>query len=392
MTAASILVVEDSRLVSRALQESLKKLGYAVSAAASTGEDAIKAAGEKKPDLVLMDIVLEGRMDGVEAAGEIKSRFNIPVVYLTNYGDEKIFERAKITEPFGYMLKPFKERELYATIEMALYKDRMEKALQRAHGELERRVEERTRELSLSFERLREAHNQLRELDTLKDNIIANVSHELRTPITIAFSALELAMTERDEGERKKLLEMAMHAFTRQNLIVEDLVEAAQLEGIRKRLRFEKVNVAQTIASVTGELQSQIASDRRKIKITVSVDDSLPMVRADSKQIGHVMRNLLNNAVKFNREDGEITIEAVERVGAVEITVSDTGVGIPGDEQGKIFQRFYQVDSSSTRFYGGIGMGLAIAKEVIEAHGGRISVTSRSGEGSRFSFTLPTAR
>ena len=147
MKGARILVVEDSHFLSTLLLKSLKDLGYIVSGVVSAGEDALKAAEEKKPDLVLMDIVLEGRMDGVEAAGEIKSRFNIPVVYLTSHGDEKILERAKISEPFGYLIKPVKERELHATIEMALYKDRTERVLQTAHDELERRVEERTAEL-----------------------------------------------------------------------------------------------------------------------------------------------------------------------------------------------------------------------------------------------------
>ena len=147
MKGARILVVEDSHFLSTLLLKSLKDLGYIVSGVVSAGEDALKAAEEKKPDLVLMDIVLEGRMDGVEAAGEIKSRFNIPVVYLTSHGDEKILERAKISEPFGYLIKPVKERELHATIEMALYKERMERVLQTAHDELERRVEERTAEL-----------------------------------------------------------------------------------------------------------------------------------------------------------------------------------------------------------------------------------------------------
>ncbi len=129
MANAQVLVVEDEGIVAKDIENTLKKLGYAVPAIASSGEEAIKKATETLPDLVLMDIVLEGYMDGVEAAEQIRDRFDIPVVYLTAYTDNKTLQRAKITEPYGYILKPFSERELYTAIEMALYKHQMERKL-----------------------------------------------------------------------------------------------------------------------------------------------------------------------------------------------------------------------------------------------------------------------
>ena len=124
-----ILVVEDEKIVAKDIQNRLRNFGYAVPAIASSGEEAIKKAAEVQPDLVLMDIMLNKSMDGVETAKQIRERFNIPVVYLTAYADDSTLQRAKITEPFGYILKPFEERELYTTIEMALYKHKMEKRL-----------------------------------------------------------------------------------------------------------------------------------------------------------------------------------------------------------------------------------------------------------------------
>ncbi|MQY60561.1 response regulator, partial [bacterium] len=121
MNSVKILVVENEQIVADDIKFRLKRLGYAVSGIALSGEEAVKKAEEIHPDLVLMDVVLEGKMDGTEAASEISSRFNIPVVYLTAYADDKTLERAKITEPFGFILKPFEDRELYSTIEMALY-------------------------------------------------------------------------------------------------------------------------------------------------------------------------------------------------------------------------------------------------------------------------------
>jgi PAS domain S-box-containing protein len=129
MTNAQILVVEDESIIAEHIHDGLKRLGYTVSAIVSSGEEAIQKVEETHPDLVLMDIVLKGNIDGIEAAKEIRTRFNIPIVYLTAYSSDSTFQRAKITEPYGYILKPFEERELRTTIEMALYKHKMERRL-----------------------------------------------------------------------------------------------------------------------------------------------------------------------------------------------------------------------------------------------------------------------
>jgi len=129
MPKKRILIVEDEAIVAEDIRLSLENMGYEVVAIASTGEDAIKKTRELRPDLVLMDIILAGKVNGISAAGDIRSSLNIPVVYLTAYSDEKTLERAKVTEPFGYIIKPFDERELRSTIETALYKHEMEERL-----------------------------------------------------------------------------------------------------------------------------------------------------------------------------------------------------------------------------------------------------------------------
>ena len=128
--AARILVVEDERIVARSLRKQLTTLGYEVIATVPSGDEAIRQAGKHRPDLVLMDINLEGPMDGVEAAATIRQQFRLPVVYVTAYPNEEVLERAKITEPFGYILKPYEDRELHVVIEAALYKHRMERRQQ----------------------------------------------------------------------------------------------------------------------------------------------------------------------------------------------------------------------------------------------------------------------
>lgn len=133
MSKINVLVVEDESIVSKDIQHSLKKLGYNVVGASSTGEKAIELAGEERPDIILMDIMLKGDMNGIEAAEKIKEHYSIPVVFLTAYADESTLSKAKITEPYGYILKPFKEIDLHTTIEMAVYK----------HGKEQEMVKER---------------------------------------------------------------------------------------------------------------------------------------------------------------------------------------------------------------------------------------------------------
>ena len=126
MSKTNVLVVEDENIVSKDIQHSLSKLGYHVVGAASTGEMAIELAGKFKPNIVLMDIMLKGEMNGIEAADFIKKNYNIPVIFLTAYADESTLSMAKVTEPYGYIIKPFKEIDLHTSIEMALYKHNKE--------------------------------------------------------------------------------------------------------------------------------------------------------------------------------------------------------------------------------------------------------------------------
>jgi len=151
--AKKILIVEDEIIIAEGLQRKLKSMGYDIIGIASSGEEAIKKIKENNPDLILMDIVIHGMMDGIETAAQIHSLFDIPVVYLTAYADEKTLERAKITEPFGYLIKPFKERELQITIEISLYKHEMEKKLK----ESERILREKNQWLAAVIESIGDA-------------------------------------------------------------------------------------------------------------------------------------------------------------------------------------------------------------------------------------------
>jgi putative two-component system response regulator len=141
MTKARIMIVEDEEIVADDIRASLEKMGYAVCAMASTGEEAVKKATETHPDLVLSDIMLEGAVDGITAAEQIRTQVNIPVIYLTAYADNDTMERAKITEPYGYIIKPFQDRELQIAIEIALYKKRAEEKIKTVERESRAQLE-----------------------------------------------------------------------------------------------------------------------------------------------------------------------------------------------------------------------------------------------------------
>ncbi|AAM32650.1 transcriptional regulator [Methanosarcina mazei Go1] len=144
MAEGRILIVEDEHIVAMGIKRMLKSLGYTVTGVASSGKDAISKAESTFPDLILMDIMLKGELDGVEAAKEIKERFDVPIVYLTAYSDSNILERVKKTGPSGYIVKPFDEKDLYSNIEIALHRSRKEKKdiEEGIEGEIEGEIEE----------------------------------------------------------------------------------------------------------------------------------------------------------------------------------------------------------------------------------------------------------
>ncbi|MFQ5975116.1 MAG: PAS domain S-box protein [Candidatus Hydrothermarchaeales archaeon] len=238
-----------------------------------------------------------------------------------------------------------------------------------------------------THEALKKAFEELSTLDALKSDIISNISHEIRTPITIIKGALEMLKTEADMKERNEYIDVSLDALSRQNSIVSDLIAATEVEAGGLNLMLTSVDVTQLISHLNDEFKPKILE--KKINMNVNIENDLPKVRADFEQLGHVLRNLCSNAIKFNREGGSITIEAKKGAGMVEVCVIDTGIGIAEENKEKIFLRLYQIESGSSRHYEGTGMGLAIAKKIVEAHGGKITVESELGKGSRFCLTLP---
>jgi signal transduction histidine kinase len=162
------------------------------------------------------------------------------------------------------------------------------------------------------------------------------------------------------------------------------------MEREARRLSLEALELKDVVLVAISEARQDALE--KGVKIALSIPDGLPRVRADFAEFKHALSNILDNAIKFNREGGRVDIKAEAKGGLVEVTVRDTGIGIGGEHLEKVFDRFYQVDTTTTRRYSGTGMGLAVAKEIVEAHGGRIWAESKPGGGSTFHLTLPTAK
>jgi signal transduction histidine kinase len=244
--------------------------------------------------------------------------------------------------------------------------------------------------LEIAHQFLQSAYEDLKSLDEMKSNLIANVSHELRTPLYIAKGSLELAGDEISREERLKLLEMADEALTRQNLIIGDLMEASYLGATEIMLELDEVDINDSISYVTKQVEDLIS--QKDIKLEVNIEKNVREVKANKKQLAHVLSNLLGNAVKFSKKGGKISINAIKKGRFVELSVADNGVGIAEESLPKVFDKFFQADATTGRAYGGTGMGLAVVKEIIETHGGNVGVESKLEKGSRFYFTLQIAK
>ncbi len=365
-----VLIVEDSEDDTLLMLRELQGGGYDLTSERVDTAEAMKAMLVKQEwDLVISDYSMP-KFNGLAALELLKKqRLDIPFILVSGTVGEDVAVEAMKAGAHDYIMK---DRLM-----------RLVPAIERELREAEVRRERRRAE-----EALQKAYEELKTVDELKDNIISNVSHELRTPITIVKGAIEIAVDEEDPEERNMILNTARGALIRQDSIIEDLIEATKMKK-RKKLELEPVDVAGAITIVGGEVKSTLT--KNKVNMKIDMKEDLPEVRADYKELAHVLRNLVDNAIKFNKEGGEVIVRAGEKNGMVEVCVSDTGIGIPEDEFDKIFEYFYQLDSSPTRSYSGTGMGLAIAKEVVEAHGGEITVESELDKGSRFCFTVPIA-
>ena len=268
-------------------------------------------------------------------------------------------------------------------------KEQAEAEVYRLNSELQRRVEERTRELKQKADALEAANLQLQRLDQIKSEFVSLVSHEFRAPLTNMRGALELmgdsCVTINSACNR--MLGIVNAEVNRLGRLVEDVLNVSRIEAGELKLNCEEVNTAKLVNQVLAEFMAR--NVRRKLRYLSEATSSI--LWADPDRLHQVIANLIDNAVKYSPEDSEVTVtmELQEQEGI--LSVSDHGLGIPIEEQPHLFQKFYRLDSQDDKETYGYGLGLYLCRRLIEAMNGRIWVESSLGHGATFRLALPLA-
>ncbi|BBC22315.1 ATP-binding protein [Pseudanabaena sp. ABRG5-3] len=361
-----VVIVEDERLVARDIAQILQDEGYIICAIASDGETAIKKILEFSPDLVLLDIRIKGEIDGIDVAKFIQSFCDIPLVYLSAFSDTETLKRAQLTNPMGYVVKPFRSEQLLSTITIALT----------THSARQKEDQE----------------------SVLKEKFLSIIREELRNPLNaiLGFSdCLKQEMLGTVNSEQIEALQAINSSGNHLLKTINRILDLSMLEAGKLTLQSDLAPITPICHSAIEQIQAEAC--QKSIQIEVNIAEDLPYLMIDERRMFQVLVNLLQNAVKFTPNDGLINLIVKhnldyilpEQTTTIQISVIDTGIGIEPQEIDKLFQPFNQFDKSYNRQNNGIGLGLAFTKRIVELHGGKVEVHSKLEEGSCFTVSLP---
>ncbi|MBI5368662.1 MAG: response regulator [Planctomycetes bacterium] len=367
------LIVEDNQVYHTLIRRALGADGLPVDFEGATSAAAgLELARRTAFDVILVDYCLPGG-DGLHLLQELRAAsIHAPVIMTTGMGSEEIAVRAMKLGAFDYVVK---SGQFVETVALAV-----RKALQVVR--LERRVEE-----------AENAQRRLEELDRLKSEFIAVVSHELRTPLVsiVGYADMLLGgvLGEVPDGQQRAL-EVVRRNGQRLKSLIEGLLLYAGLGASRRAPARRDFDLARAVADAVDVVRPECL--KRQLRVLLSPAPEGILANADPGLIDEVLANLLANAVKFTPPGGEIRVTC--RVDGAEawVEVADTGCGIPAELQPHLFERFWQAETSLRRRYGGLGLGLAIIREILDRHRAPIRIDSREGLGTTVSFGLPLAR
>ena len=373
--AERILVVDDDESLVELCAAAFRLDGLEVETAPG-GEQALQRVEQGSFDLVVSDLMMPGKLDGLGLLRALKARFpSLEVVMMTASPTLRTAIAALKDGASDYIIKPFETDHLRLVARRALENRRLKAEL--------------AAERSMRQE-LASAYAELQKVEQLKESFLARIGHELRTPLSEMLAAADLMEAGSADGEKmEKYVALSKSGARRLDRVLSDLLAYVELQrkpDIEKR---QPVSLESLCREAAAKLKP--IWEPRGVEIELRFDANVPAVSGNAALLARAIEHLIQNAVLFNREKGKITVSGKSDGESVRLSVADTGEGIPESEFDRIFDSFYQIASYLTRKVGGLGLGLAIVRRIVEAHGGRIDVSSRVGEGTTFRVQLPIA-
>lgn len=393
----TVLVVEDNPDLRGFIVENLERDLRVVTAA--DGEEGLALALSVRPDLIVTDVMMP-RMSGEQLLVAVRNSpelHAVPVLVLTAKTDDQLRTRLLQHGAQDYVTKPFSANELGVRVRNLVSlkrgRDVLEEELSGAQQTLEslaRQVTARKRELETALESMRVARDQAERAGQVKTNFLRLVSHELRTPLTALTLQLQLLQRHRSGGlntsERESLRKMTLAAERLEELIA-SLLEHARIESGRLTVERAPVDLGTLAFRVVEELEPR--AELKNLELRLDVPPDLPAVATDARLVRLILSNLIDNAIKFTRA-GRVQVTVGQAEGTHHIAVTDTGPGIAARDQQTIFLPFEQLEPVNHKHTPGVGLGLALVRQMVEAIGGHIDLTSAEGQGSTFALRLPS--
>ena len=361
---AAILVIDDEKAKRDSCCQVLIKDGYRAETA-ENGDSGLQKIREIKPDLILIDLKMPG-MSGIELLEKISDIDpDIVSIVITGYATIESAVEAMKRRAYDFLAKPFTPDQLRIVIERGLER----------------------RRLAIESARLR------REKEVMKENFVTLVSHQLRSPLAAIkqyFVVIQEGFAGDVASKQKEMIEKASKHIDFLLQLINDWLDMSRIEAGSLTNKFEPLDLILTL-SETLQLLIPLA-DSRKVTIKLNLQDNLPMVQGDRESLKQAFMNLINNGIYYNREGGMVTVSTREDGNDLVVEICDTGIGISEDNLHFIFEEFFRVKSKETQGINGSGLGLPIAKRIIEAHNGSIGVASEVGKGTTFYASLPQKR
>jgi len=389
---AKILIVDDQRANVDLLEGFLEMEGYQNIKSTTDSREVLPIHESFAPDLILLDLAMPF-LTGIEVMGQLKPLIPkmsyLPILVLSANITSEAKQRALSEGASDFLSKPFDLVEVGLRIRNLLYSRSLQQQLQNQNEQLEEKVKERTAELEQISIDLLDAKNKAEASDRLKTSFLQTISHEIRTPLNgiLGFGSL-LASSDLSPDEKEQFVEMMKTSADRLVSTISDYVNISLINSNTLEVKSEQVRVIHLLYELEGKFLKQCQAKGLRFELLLPDQPLELTLNTDSGLIRTLFLHILANALKFTNQ-GSISLGIEILPSTINFFVRDTGIGMDLESQEMIFDKFRQVDGSSTRTYEGSGLGLSICKGILRLLGGEISLESELGKGSTFYFTLP---